>query len=329
MMNVIERAQQHLYEVCKDSKKFRMSVPARSDDSDFVFQAVIDLARNQAKETGKELRNMIDIQRDCLGGCEYMRGMLNGLICAWSVVTGKKPDFEEAPSAETSPKPAKMGDEELALEIISELDGIARDHDGFDYGLPMFDEEVAARMKLAVVQLLANRESLPKAAPDVSGEKAKALKAFLQAHEHVEPPSVNEWRRLKSLAKLALDEMDVNRESTTCGTVPDIDELVNAIEFYADANNYLAPLGEKFGRPCFVFEKSVVIQDEGDRARAVRDIARGLKVAVISGSSKGMKPFYEIALERSNKQIATLQAENEKLKGENEEMEFRLKGLEK
>lgn len=47
-LEIIERAQKHLYEVCADPKKFRMSVPVQDGDTDRIFQAVIDLARESA-----------------------------------------------------------------------------------------------------------------------------------------------------------------------------------------------------------------------------------------------------------------------------------------
>lgn len=42
------------------------------------------------------IENMIGIQRDCLER-GYMHGMLNGLICAHSAISGDEPDFVELP----------------------------------------------------------------------------------------------------------------------------------------------------------------------------------------------------------------------------------------
>ncbi len=52
------------------------------------------------KKIISDLENMIRIQRDCLSGGEYMRGMLNGIICAHSVVADTDPHYE-------NPKPRR------------------------------------------------------------------------------------------------------------------------------------------------------------------------------------------------------------------------------
>jgi len=42
----------------------------------------------------------------------------------------------------------------LAVNIIHSLDTIARDHDGYDYGLPVTNEEQMDKMKNAVESIL-------------------------------------------------------------------------------------------------------------------------------------------------------------------------------
>jgi hypothetical protein len=43
-----------------------------------------------------DIENMIAIQKDCLER-GYMHGMLNGLICAYSAVSGEEPKFARVP----------------------------------------------------------------------------------------------------------------------------------------------------------------------------------------------------------------------------------------
>jgi len=43
-----------------------------------------------------DIENMIRIQKDCLER-GYMHGMLNGLICAYSAVSGETPKFADVP----------------------------------------------------------------------------------------------------------------------------------------------------------------------------------------------------------------------------------------
>lgn len=43
-----------------------------------------------------DVENMIAIQKDCLER-GYMHGMLNGLICAYSAMTGENPKFVDVP----------------------------------------------------------------------------------------------------------------------------------------------------------------------------------------------------------------------------------------
>ncbi len=53
--DTIVQARKHLFEICKDPKKFRMCIPVQKDDSDEIFGRVIDLAEKMEKElwTGK------------------------------------------------------------------------------------------------------------------------------------------------------------------------------------------------------------------------------------------------------------------------------------
>lgn len=43
-----------------------------------------------------DIENMIAIQRDCLER-GYMHGMLNGLICAYTTISGEDPKFARLP----------------------------------------------------------------------------------------------------------------------------------------------------------------------------------------------------------------------------------------
>jgi hypothetical protein len=43
-----------------------------------------------------DIENMIAIQKDCLER-GYMHGMLNGLICAYSAISGDDPKFADVP----------------------------------------------------------------------------------------------------------------------------------------------------------------------------------------------------------------------------------------
>lgn len=53
----------------------------------------------QHQKTLSSIEQLIAIQRDCVDGGSpsesYMRGMLNGLICAHSAITGDSPNFHE------------------------------------------------------------------------------------------------------------------------------------------------------------------------------------------------------------------------------------------
>jgi len=41
-MDKIERAREHLAEICKDPYKFKMSIPPQPDDSDIIFSEAFD-----------------------------------------------------------------------------------------------------------------------------------------------------------------------------------------------------------------------------------------------------------------------------------------------
>jgi len=50
----------------------------------------------QLQNALSDIENMIAIQRDCLER-GYMHGMLNGLICAYSTISGEEPKFVDVP----------------------------------------------------------------------------------------------------------------------------------------------------------------------------------------------------------------------------------------
>ncbi len=54
--------------------------------------------------------------------------------------------------------------EELALadKIINELDGLARDYDNREYGLPVSDDVENTKMRIAVCRLIREAGLLPK-----------------------------------------------------------------------------------------------------------------------------------------------------------------------
>jgi len=51
------------------------------------------MKKSELQDKQSKLEDLIKIQRDCLSGGDYMHGMLNGLICAHSVVSDEEPDY--------------------------------------------------------------------------------------------------------------------------------------------------------------------------------------------------------------------------------------------
>jgi len=55
--DVIKKAREHLFEICKDMNKFRMSIPVREDDSDMI----IDRALDHAEKTQILLKKAVEV----------------------------------------------------------------------------------------------------------------------------------------------------------------------------------------------------------------------------------------------------------------------------
>jgi len=66
-----------------------------------MMRLLLKKMNEQLQRQLSSLENLIAIQRDCVvtgdPGMDYMHGMLNGLICARSVISETPPDYHSEP----------------------------------------------------------------------------------------------------------------------------------------------------------------------------------------------------------------------------------------
>ena len=58
-MSAIEIARNHLYEICKDPKKFRMCVPVNKNDSDMIFVDAFDYGESMEKRVIESEKRLV------------------------------------------------------------------------------------------------------------------------------------------------------------------------------------------------------------------------------------------------------------------------------
>lgn len=71
MKNIIEIARKHVFEICKDPNKFKMSIPARDDDSDSIICAALDYA--------DELKDENSVAIELINALQSIPGVSNAI----------------------------------------------------------------------------------------------------------------------------------------------------------------------------------------------------------------------------------------------------------
>jgi len=75
MNEILERAYEHLSEVCADFKNFKMSIPVHKNDSDEIFGEAFNYAEKLEKEIIELKSELEEYNKICDGFKESINGL--------------------------------------------------------------------------------------------------------------------------------------------------------------------------------------------------------------------------------------------------------------